>query len=366
LGTLLALIAGAYLVRRLSGFPGVIAVGFVLPTFAAVYALTAVIFLLFRIDYARFQFLAGFFLTTAWYFLALTAERPHRRLRLVLVPFGNAEALLDVGAVDWAVAGSPEELPLRMSGVVADLRSDMGPQWEAFLARCALKGLPVYHTKQIAESLTGRVQIDHLSENNLGSLLPSSVYLRFKRVIDFCGVIVALPVVVPLGLAAAAAIWLERSGPVLFRQQRIGYRGEVFTILKFRTMRQGLPGENFTAPDDPRITPLGRFLRRYRIDELPQIINILAGEMSWIGPRPESLPLALAYEERIPFYSYRHIVRPGITGWAQVNQGNVGEVAAATGKLQYDFYYIKNFSPWLDLLILVKTVQTVLTGFGAR
>jgi lipopolysaccharide/colanic/teichoic acid biosynthesis glycosyltransferase len=114
------------------------------------------------------------------------------------------------------------------------------------------------------------------------------------------------------------------------------------------------------------VTRAGRLLRKFRIDELPQVLNILRGDMSWIGPRPESLELASWYEGEVPFYSYRHIVRPGITGWAQTLQGNVSEVAAATDKLRYDFYYIKYFSPWLDLLIVARTVRAVLTGFGSR
>ena len=137
-------------------------------------------------------------------------------------------------------------------------------------------------------------------------------------------------------------------------------------MLKFRTMRpQAEEGSHFTTENDSRVTRVGRFLRRYRLDELPQIVNILKGEMSWIGPRPEALPLATWYESEIPFYAYRHIVRPGITGWAQVNQGNVAEIEAATSKLHYDFFYIKHFSFWLDILIAAKTVRTVLTGFGA-
>jgi lipopolysaccharide/colanic/teichoic acid biosynthesis glycosyltransferase len=115
-----------------------------------------------------------------------------------------------------------------------------------------------------------------------------------------------------------------------------------------------------------RVTRLGRFLRHNRIDELPQIINILRGEMSWIGPRPEALVLAQWYESELPFYAYRHIVRPGITGWAQVRQGHVTEVTSVNEKLQYDFYYIKNFSPWLDIVVVSLTVGTILTGFGSR
>jgi lipopolysaccharide/colanic/teichoic acid biosynthesis glycosyltransferase len=151
----------------------------------------------------------------------------------------------------------------------------------------------------------------------------------------------------------------------------MGYRGEVFRMFKFRTMREAgaLPDPRMAAmtrDDDARVTRIGRHLRRYRIDELPQIVNILKGEMSWIGPRPEAVPLSRWYESELPFYRYRHIVRPGITGWAQVKQGHVADVEDVLWKLQYDFYYIKNFSFWLDLLIVARTIRTVLSGFGAR
>jgi len=121
-----------------------------------------------------------------------------------------------------------------------------------------------------------------------------------------------------------------------------------------------------TKADDDRITRLGHWLRRLRIDELPQMINILKWQMSWIGPRPEAQVLSLWYTSEIPFYRYRHVVKPGISGWAQVNQGHVAEVNEVHRKLQYDFYYIKYFSPWLDALIFFRTVKTMLTGWGAR
>jgi lipopolysaccharide/colanic/teichoic acid biosynthesis glycosyltransferase len=121
-----------------------------------------------------------------------------------------------------------------------------------------------------------------------------------------------------------------------------------------------------TDPDDPRITRVGATLRRYRIDELPQMFNILKGEMSWIGPRPEPELLSEWFTSQIPFYRYRHVVKPGISGWAQVNQGYVSGVEGINQKLEYDFYYIKNFSPWLDTLILFRTLATLLSGFGAR
>jgi lipopolysaccharide/colanic/teichoic acid biosynthesis glycosyltransferase len=131
-------------------------------------------------------------------------------------------------------------------------------------------------------------------------------------------------------------------------------------------MTHGHNGDDYTVPNDERVTRVGRVLRQYRIDELPQIINILRGEMSWIGPRPEATSLTIWYEREIPFYVYRHIVRPGISGWAQVHQGNVAAVDAAQLKLEYDFFYIKNFSFWLDAVIVFKTVRAIVTRFGWR
>jgi lipopolysaccharide/colanic/teichoic acid biosynthesis glycosyltransferase len=125
-------------------------------------------------------------------------------------------------------------------------------------------------------------------------------------------------------------------------------------------------GAAMTGAGDDRITRIGGLLRYLRIDELPQIINILKGEMSWIGPRPEALVLSSWYVGEIPFYRYRHVVRPGISGWAQVNQGHVADVGEVHQKLQYDFFYIKYFSPWLDLLILFRTVKTMATGYGSK
>ncbi|MGT2516893.1 sugar transferase (plasmid) [Sphingomonas panni] len=176
----------------------------------------------------------------------------------------------------------------------------------------------------------------------------------------------------PLLLVVALLIKLDSRGPILFRQERMGYRGRPFRIFKFRTMRVqvDIPEDSRTAAmtgdNDPRITKLGRFLRHSRIDELPQMLNIIAGDMSWIGPRPEAVPLSVWYEQEIPFYFYRHIVRPGITGWAQVNQGHVSDIESVSDKLGYDFYYIQNFSAWIDVLITLRTISTMLNGFGAR
>jgi len=168
----------------------------------------------------------------------------------------------------------------------------------------------------------------------------------------------------------AIAIRLESRGGALFKQKRVGHAGREITVYKFRTMLD-IPAEDarraaMTSDDDERITKVGRWLRKTRLDELPQIFNILKWQMSWIGPRPEAQVLSVWYTGEIPFYRYRHVVKPGISGWAQVNQGHVAEVEQVHRKLQYDFYYIKYFSPWLDLLILLRTIKTMLTGYGSR
>ena len=258
--------------------------------------------------------------------------------------------------------------------IVSDLHFDHPPEWERLFAKAALRGIPVYHYRQISELETGQVRIDHLSENVLGSLIPNLPYMAFKRGVDILSVLLALPLLLPLMAVLAVLIKLDSRGPVLFIQDRVGFRGEVFRMVKFRTMRPRDIGDDpdaqredsMTKSDDDRITRLGRFLRKVRLDEIPQAWNILKGDMSWIGPRPEAISLSEWYENEIPFYSYRHIVRPGLTGWAQVNQGHVTDLGDVTAKLRYDFYYVKNISHWLDMLIALKTIRVVLGGLGAK
>ena len=258
--------------------------------------------------------------------------------------------------------------------LVGDLHHDHDDEWERLFAKAALHGIPVYHYRQILELETGQVRIDRLSENVLGSLIPNLPYMALKRAIDVLAVLILSPLLLALMAVIAVIIRLDSKGSILFIQDRMGFRGEVFRMVKFRTMRTREIGEDalakredaMTKSDDDRITRVGRFLRKVRLDELPQAWNILKGEMSWIGPRPEAISLSEWYEKEIPFYAYRHIVRPGLTGWAQVNQGHVTDLGDANAKLRYDFYYVKNISHWLDMLIALKTIRVVLGGFGAK
>jgi len=290
-----------------------------------------------------------------------------------VVAIGMADALPALPRVEWHVLPSPDHAIAALDAIVADFRAQLGDGWERFLAEQAIGGMPVYHVKQLHEAISGRVTIEHLSENSFGSLIPGLAYPGLKTGCDMAVALVALALLaLPLAVIAIV-VRLDSPGPALFRQRRTGYRGRPFTLLKFRTMiagpdaPSGDPREGaITQAHDDRITRVGRWLRRTRLDELPQVVNIVRGEMSWIGPRPEAIVLSQWYEREIPFYRYRHIVRPGISGWAQVNQGHVACVADVLGKLNYDFYYIKYFSPTLDLLIIARTVKTMLTGFGAK
>jgi lipopolysaccharide/colanic/teichoic acid biosynthesis glycosyltransferase len=214
--------------------------------------------------------------------------------------------------------------------------------------------------------------MEQLSEDILKSVKPNRFYMGCKRGIDWIIALTLSVLLSPLFIVAALAIKCETSGPILYSQRRIGFRGAPFIIYKFRTMQTCDTSEAddkdraMTRPDDARVTRVGRFLRQTRFDELPQLINILKGDMSWIGPRPESESLSHWYSEQIAFYHYRHIVRPGITGWAQVNQGHVTSIDDVMKKLRYDLHYVCNLSWLMDIHIIFRTIHVVMTGAGAR
>ncbi len=357
-----------YSLRRLLRYPGSQSSAYIIPTSVIVFGLMVVYFFVQRIAYSSQVMAIGFFITLIWCYVGYFIGNRYRLVRYALVPFGDALGFQDTHVAWFVRLKEPDLKKERFNGIIADLSSqELTPEWEKFLAHCTLNRVPVYHTRQIKESLTGRVKIDRLSENEFGSLLPSTYYEDIKRLMDFTASIVLLPVLLPFLLVIAIFIRIESKGSAFFIQERMGFRGKPFKMFKFRSMYTDRSGKGFTAgKDDPRITKVGKIIRKYRIDELPQILNILFGQMSFIGPRPESLQLSNWYEKDVPFFSYRHVVRPGISGWAQVEQGYAAEVEGMNIKLEYDFYYIKNFSLWLDILITFKTFKIIFTGFGAR
>lgn len=373
IGSGAAFLLSLYLYRRVASFPGFRLLGYLLPAVAAGYGAILAFFFAARLDYSRLHFGMSFVAAAAFLCLTTIYLRNHSQQNFYLVPFGHSPMLTRIKGVNWRTLSEPRLPEDARAILIADLRSDLGDAWERLIAEAALAGYPVYHSKQVEESLTGRVQMEHLSENSFGSLIPNLTYYKVKRLIDFGFAMLLLPLAIAVMAVAALAIKLDSPGPIFFRQARRGYRGRIFRVLKFRTMLHSEADEArderdavITRTSDARVTRVGRFLRRTRIDELPQIWNIIRGEMSWIGPRPEALTLSEWYMAELPFYSYRHIVRPGITGWAQVNQGHVADLESVDEKLQYDFFYIKNYSAWLDLLVLYRTLVIVWSGFGAK
>jgi len=244
---------------------------------------------------------------------------------------------------------------------------DLSPEWSGAVSRAMLSGKRIRHLAEFSEERQGLVAIDHFDLEHLpaGGL---STYRTRKRLLDIGLILLTAPITVPLIMLAMLAVLVTMGRPVMFIQQRAGLAGQPFRMYKLRTMRPVALDDaaRTTSVGDDRITPVGRIFRRYRIDELPQLWNVLRGQMSIIGPRPEWTVLSEQYTAELPVYAYRHLVRPGITGWAQVRGGYAGDLAETRVKVGYDLFYIKNLSFSMDVHILVRTVWTLISGAGAR
>ncbi|MFO1421972.1 MAG: TIGR03013 family XrtA/PEP-CTERM system glycosyltransferase, partial [Candidatus Competibacteraceae bacterium] len=224
------------------------------------------------------------------------------------------------------------------------------------------------------ERETGRIQLDALrpssmifSEGFQQALLKRTA----KRLFDIVASLLLLALTWPFMCAATLAIWIESGGrgPILYRQTRVGFKDRLFEVIKFRSMRvdaekDGVP--RWAGKGDSRVTRVGAVLRETRVDELPQLFNVLRGDMSFVGPRPERPQFVAELNRKIPYYSMRHMVNPGITGWAQICYPYGASEQDAREKLQYDLFYIKNYSFFFDVVILLQTVHTILWGAGAR
>jgi exopolysaccharide biosynthesis polyprenyl glycosylphosphotransferase len=261
----------------------------------------------------------------------------------------------------------------RYSGVVLAERVDrIRPELLDRLVRTQFQRTRVYTLESFYEAHWRHVpvhSIDPFWPLQMGfQLARNSPYHYLKRLFDVALSSVLLVICSPLLVLLTCVVWLTSGRPAIFRQERVGREGEVFTVFKYRTMRTEVASEEaadiYTREGDPRITRAGRWLRKLRLDELPQLFNVLRGDMSLIGPRAEWVKCAERYERRIPFYHFRHLVKPGITGWAQVNYPYGESDEDAVEKLKYDLYYIRHYSLKLDAMIVLKTVHTVLFGKG--
>jgi sugar transferase (PEP-CTERM system associated) len=274
------------------------------------------------------------------------------------------------------VIGAVEDIPhiARTRGVnriVVSLSDARGKLPMDTLLEMKLAGIQFDHLATVYEEYTGKISLENLRPSWLifsSDFRHTPLLHATKRAGDIVGAAVLLTIAAPLMLLVAAAVKLTSKGPLLYHQTRVGRHGRPFTVHKFRTMRpdaEATSGAVWAVPNDTRVTPIGRFLRRTRLDELPQFWNILIGDMSLVGPRPERPEFVEQLTREIPFYGERHIVKPGLTGWAQVRYTYGASVEDALEKLQYDLFYLKNMSPALDLLILFDTVKTVILRRGA-
>jgi lipopolysaccharide/colanic/teichoic acid biosynthesis glycosyltransferase len=251
--------------------------------------------------------------------------------------------------------------------VLVDLHEPVSGEWSRALSRAMLSGCRVRHVEDHVEDLFGAVSLEHFELEHMASTDLSS-YIQIKRMLDFIGAMALLPIALPLIGISAMLVLIFSGRPAFFIQDRIGLGGQPFRMWKVRTMRPLEVGKEHQAalPGDARVTRVGRFLRRTRLDELPQLWNVLKGEMSLIGPRPEAVPFHDSYVDAYPKFAYRCLVRPGISGWAQVNAPPSATADEAAKKLTYDLYYVKHQSMALDLQIAIRTLWTVTRGSGVR
>jgi len=239
------------------------------------------------------------------------------------------------------------------------------------LLLCRLKGIRVDDGMTFTEELAGKLSVENLRPSSLifsDGFKRSSILKRIKRGFDVVLSTVGIVVTMPVILMISAAIKLDSPGPVLYKQERVGKDGKLFGLLKFRSMHQDAEenGPVWADVGDDRATRVGKVIRKMRLDEIPQMINVLKGEMSFVGPRPERPYFVEQLRKELPYYYQRHTLKPGITGWAQIKYPYGASKEDALEKLKYDFYYIKHISLIFDLTIIMETIKTVLLGRGAR
>jgi sugar transferase (PEP-CTERM system associated) len=240
------------------------------------------------------------------------------------------------------------------------------------LLRLRVAGMPIHEARMLYERITGKIPVEDLRPSWLifnDGFRTHARMIALQRTYSFIAAFVGIVFTMPLMLVTGLAVRLSSKGPIFFRQERVGKDGKIFELIKFRSMRadaEAASGPVWTIDNDPRTTRVGRVIRKFHLDEFPQLWNVLRGDMNLVGPRPERPEFMHLLESQISYYTHRHIVRPGITGWAQVRYNYGSTVDEQREKLRHDLYYIKNISPSLDFLILFETVKIVLWGRGSK
>lgn len=371
------LLCGSWIYRS-AGLPAAERTGMLLVTTLAPFLMLMLGFALLQQPYSRGAVLLVYILCTLWFVAGDKLHQRHHVQRLACLDPGIGESLSswcgkdrlggrDIELHPISVSGTDAEALLAFDGVVLDRRVPTSAKRSQLLGTLKLNHMRLYSVEAVAELLSGRKMLP-AEQDELWELDGNPAYDVTKRALDVLAVLTVSPLWLGLCAIVGLAVRFNSAGPVLYSQLRVGRNGRPFRLWKFRSMRYQTQesAASFAQANDDRITGVGRFIRRWRLDELPQFYNVLLGNMSLIGPRPEQLAFVDTFAIRIPAYPYRHLVRPGITGWAQVQQGYAEGEEAAAVKLSYDLYYVAHYSIALDLLIAYKTVRIVLNGFGSR
>jgi sugar transferase (PEP-CTERM system associated) len=313
--------------------------------------------------------------------IALARELFERRqeLGVEIVGFVDPDpSRVGAAVINPGVIGTIDDIPslvqrLNVDRVVVSLSDARGRlPMDRLLDIRVQNGVNFDHLASVYEEYTGKIAVENLRPSWFifaDGFRKTHVSVAIKRTFDVTLSLAALAVGLPLMAVVALMVKLTSHGPVLYQQERVGLNGRTFPVYKFRSMRvdaEAASGPVWSSKNDDRVTPVGRFLRRARLDELPQLWNVLRGDMSFVGPRPERPMFVRELTAKIPFYGQRHVLKPGLTGWAQVRYTYGASVEDAIEKLQYDLYYIKNLSFALDLVIVLETIKTVLLRRGAQ
>ncbi len=317
--------------------------------------------------------------------ILLRACKPWRMLRRRVLVLGNGETLKRligevaataddhiVGVVRWSAGDLVERARKLRAGVVVVAFEDRRGFPAGELLELRLAGLSVVEAASYVESTCRKVPVDLLRPASLiydDDFQPPQAHSIVRRILSLAVALVLLAIALPILIATVLAIRLESRGPAFYRQTRVGRGGRVFRIWKFRTMRLDAEAETgavWARTKDPRVTRVGGFLRRTRLDELPQVLNVLSGDMDLVGPRPERPEFVAKLARQIPYYDLRTLIRPGLTGWAQIRYPYGASVEDARQKLAFDLYYVKHASPLLDAIVLFHTAKVVVLGRGAR
>lgn len=326
------------------------------------------VFAKFDIEYSTITFLLEAAFIAAWLSSWSYVKNKFSAVILGYFETENTRHLIDTKKFHFVAIDINSKKDYKLDGIIFDEIVEHNEETRLYIAEKGINDLPVIRLSNILEKTSGKIAMHYIASASFDDFSIAPFYSVFKRIIDFVITIVFSPAILLLMLFTVLGVKLSSKGPAFFIQERTGKGDKPFKMYKFRSMivESEKDGAKFATKGDSRITPFGKFIRKYRLDELPQFFNILKGDMSLIGPRPEQKVFTDKFNHEIPFYPYRHAVRPGITGWAQVSQGYAATVEQTEQKVEYDLYYIKNFSIWLDMLVVTKTIRTILTGFGSR